>query len=98
MDLELERKIVIVTGGANGIGRAITETFAKDYAHPIILDQDRKSGKEVRHSLLERGMLSDFYQLDLTDYQKAKETIKKIVRKKGRIDVLVNNAGTNRNI
>jgi len=86
-------KVVIVTGGANGIGKGITLAYVKEGAKVVIADIDRNLGlvleKEIKKS---NGEVSFFY----TDVSKPKD-IKKLmeftINRYGKIDILINNAG-----
>lgn len=80
----LEKKVCIITGAAQGIGRQIAEQFAEDGAIVYACDrQEFTSNNENIHSVL----------LDITDAASVKTTFMQIFKTEGRIDCLVNNAG-----
>ena len=81
MELGLKGKIVIVTGGASGIGAAVVDTLAGAGAVPVVLDRAAAPGEHHR--------------LDLTDAAACAGAIADIAARHGRIDGLVNNAGVN---
>jgi L-fucose dehydrogenase len=90
MDLHLKDKVIIVSGGAKGIGRAICELLAEEGARPVILDIDRDAGKDVASKLS-----SQFVGLDLNDIGACESAIAEIATVHGKIDGVVNNAGRN---
>jgi len=98
MDLGLEGKVVIVTGGANGIGEATTKIFAEEGAIPFILDKDREKGVKLEEDLRERGYKVYFLETNLTEKIDCESKVEYIAKRLGRIDVLINNAGANNNV
>src|SRR6478609_3896119 len=90
MDLFLNGKIILVTGGAKGIGEAIVRLLANEGAFPIILDKDEDSSKRILSDL--KG---HFIKTDLTSSSACKDGIDEIISKFKKIDGLVNNAGFN---
>lgn len=91
MDLHLKGKVVIVSGGAKGIGRAISMQLLEEDAIPVLLDKDEVAGKDF----VKQFPHSHFIQVDLFDSFSCKKSIEKIEKKLGRVDGLVNNAGIN---
>jgi len=91
MDLGLKDKVIVVTGGASGIGEAIVRQLAEEEAIPVIVDRDAKRAESVASSL-ER---SKFHVCDLTDKEGVRTVIEAILSEQGQIDGLVNNAGVN---
>jgi NAD(P)-dependent dehydrogenase (short-subunit alcohol dehydrogenase family) len=90
----LRDRVVVVTGGASGIGEAIVEAFAMQGARVAFLDLQR----EAAEALVERigkagGLEPKFYRCDLTDIEELEQTVEAIVQDFGGLDVLVNNAG-----
>lgn len=93
MDLEIENKTIIITGGAQGIGKAIAESFLKEKANVVILDKNKeKLCKTVQDLKLESGRISG-YSCDVTDEKQVKENVQKIYEKFSGINYLINNAG-----
>ena len=86
----LKGKVAIITGGANGIGRAICERFYKEEAIVIIADMNKTAGQEVARHL---GEQASFSQLDVREKDQWHSLVEKTVREHGKLDVLVNNAG-----
>lgn len=91
MDLQLQNKIVLVSGGAKGIGAAIVGSFAAEGAIPVILDRNPQEAQ----ILLDDIACGHFFHVELTDIVQIRETIDQIHEQVGEVDVLVNNAGVN---
>ena len=91
VDLQLENKIVLVTGGAKGIGAAIVRAGAAEAAIPVIVDRDAEASKNL-HTEIATGHVVIADLLSPADCQNA---IESTVEKFGRLDALVNNAGIN---
>lgn len=92
-DMRFDRKVVLVTGSANGIGRAITERFASEGAQVIGLDIDKAAGKRWLERLRTVGKLEPvFAPCDLASRPDIEMTVAGVLDRCGRIDVLVNNA------
>ncbi|WP_158858287.1 SDR family NAD(P)-dependent oxidoreductase [Lunatibacter salilacus] len=86
----MNKKNVLVTGGASGIGLAITKRFAKEGANVYILDYNKASGENVAKELQSEGYSISFFQADVSNQNQIKEVVAQI---SGNIDVLINNAG-----
>src|ERR1700745_149900 len=91
MDLQLKDKVVVVTGGAKGIGAAIVRTVAAEGAIPVIVDRDVEAGNSLHAQL--GG--SDLVIAELSSSESCYAVVEKVMRKFGRLDALVNNAGVN---
>jgi len=91
VDLELKNKVVVVTGGAKGIGAAIVKSVAAEGAIPVIVDRDVEAGTQL-HSQIPA---SDLIIAELTVAEGSYSAIEKVIEKHGRLDALVNNAGVN---
>lgn len=91
MDLELKNKVVIVTGGAKGIGAAIVHAAAAEGAIPVIVDRDVEAGNQLHHEVTG----SDLIIAELTQAEGCYSTVRKVIEKHGHLDALVNNAGVN---
>ena len=86
--MRMKDKVVLVTGGAAGIGKATAERFAEEGAKVIICDLAEETGKTVAQAI---G--GEFHKVNVTDRQAVQAWVDAIVAKHGRIDVIVNNAG-----
>ena len=92
MDLGLRDKIVLVTGGAKGIGAATVKAFLVEDCKVVIVDRDTKDGPILAKS---SGSKARFVEADLTNLKSCKQAIEQTVSWFGGLDVLVNNAGFN---
>jgi 3-oxoacyl-[acyl-carrier protein] reductase len=95
--MRLEGKIAVVTGASRGIGRAIAQRLAAEGA-TVVVNHRASEGQaqEVVASIEENGGEAVVMQADVSDFQQAHEMMQKVQKQFGRIDVLVNNAGTTR--
>lgn len=91
----MKDKVVVVTGGALGIGGAISEACAREGAIPVMVNHDSDAAQAVALRLRETGMRCDLLTMDLNEPETCKAAIEETLRRHGRIDALVNNAGTN---
>ncbi|MCK6188142.1 SDR family oxidoreductase [Pseudomonas sp. EYE_354] len=92
-DLDFSGKSVLVTGGAQGIGRAIVEAFALRGARVMVVDLLRPQARALAEELSGRGCQVEAIELDLADATAVFDAIKGIERDWGRLDILVHNAG-----
>lgn len=92
MKFSLKNKTAIVTGGASGIGKAITQIFAEQGAFVHILELNKESGLSLHEELAKRGYKSQLHMCDVSLQQEVKSVFEHIT-KIHTIDILVNNAG-----
>ena len=92
MDLGLRDKIVLVTGGAKGIGAATVKAFLAEDCKVVIVDRDTEAGPVLAKS---SGSKARFVEADLTNLKSCKQAVEQTVSWFGGLDVLVNNAGFN---
>ena len=92
MDLGLRDKIVLVTGGAKGIGAATVKAFLAEDCKVVIVDRDTEAGPVLAKS---SGSKASFVEADLTNLKSCKQAVEQTVSWFGGLDVLVNNAGFN---
>jgi NAD(P)-dependent dehydrogenase (short-subunit alcohol dehydrogenase family) len=95
MNLELANKVAIVTGGAKGIGAAITRAFAAEGAIACIFGRNRQEGDELVAELAARGLKAESHLCEMTDEAAVRAAVAAVMAKHGRIDCVVNNAGVN---
>lgn len=95
MDLELKDKVVLITGGAKGIGAAIAWAVAQEGAIQVIVDRDPEAGEKLRSELRQRGNVSYLVVAELETAEACSQAVEQTLEKLGRIDALVNNAGVN---
>lgn len=93
--MRLKDKVAIVTGGARGIGQAISELFAKEGATVIIWDLLQK-GEETVQAIQLAGGTAEFQHISVTDLPAIEKAVADIVARYGKIDILINNAGITR--
>lgn len=86
----LDKKIALITGGASGIGAAISKKFIENGTTVIIGDVDQELGNATAKQLGERA---HFYYMNIADEQSVNDTINQILNDFPKIDILVNNAG-----
>lgn len=95
MDLELKDKVVLVTGGAKGIGAAICKSLAKEGAIPIIIGRKREDNILLEKEIVRAGGQCATLQAELTHPDECEKIVELAAGLYGRIDGLVNNAGVN---
>jgi NAD(P)-dependent dehydrogenase (short-subunit alcohol dehydrogenase family) len=86
--------VAVVTGGAAGLGRIAALTLAEAGAHVCVTDIDHNRAGETVADIEAAGGKADAWLLDVTDNDAICRTIAEIAEKHGRIDILINNAGT----
>ncbi|MGG7663260.1 SDR family oxidoreductase [Dyadobacter sp. BHUBP1] len=95
MDLKLQNKVVIVTGGAKGIGEGIVQVLASEGAIPVIVGRNAEDNQKVVDALAAAGKESLQVAAELTQPEASEKAVNAVLEKYGRIDGLVNNAGVN---
>ena len=95
MDLQLQDKVAIITGGAKGIGEAITRAFAAEGAVAIILGRNRDEAAKLIAGIAKLGQRADSFHVEMTDEAQVRDAVAAIAKKYGRMDIIVNNAGAN---
>lgn len=95
MELGLKGKVVVITGGASGIGSSIVRQCALEGAIPIIVDRDGGNVEVLQGELTRNDHQSEALVVDLVDAETAADKLQQLGEKLGHIDALVNNAGTN---
>ncbi len=95
MDLQLKDKVVIVTGGAKGIGAAIVRACAEEGAIPVIVGRDAEAGRDLQSELTKKGGKCGLITVDLGSAEACEQSVSKTVTEFGKVDALVNNAGRN---
>src|SRR5215471_14986211 len=95
MDLELKDKVVIVTGGAKGIGAAIVRACAAEAAVPVIVDRDADAARNLQAEIQQAGANSGLIVADLERQENCQRCVAETVKQFGHLDGLVNNAGRN---
>jgi len=97
MDLRLKGKVVLITGGAKGIGAAIARGCAREGAIPVLVDKDGDAGRQLQTDLQNDGASCGLICTDLLPAANCAAAVESTLRDFGKLDVLVNNAGINDN-
>jgi NAD(P)-dependent dehydrogenase (short-subunit alcohol dehydrogenase family) len=93
MDMDFTGKVALVTGGANGIGRATALAFAKSGAKVVVVDRDRAGGEATAGIIRQQGGAALFVAADVTKSADVQAYVKAALDTYGRIDCFHNNAG-----
>jgi L-fucose dehydrogenase len=95
MDLQLTNKVLLITGGAKGIGAAIVRDAALEGAVPVIVDRDEAAARQLQAELQSSGAKSHVITAELSATENCSSVVNETVRLAGRLDALINNAGVN---
>src|SRR6476661_4587544 len=95
MDLELKDRVVVVTGGAKGIGAAIVRLLAGEGAVPVIVDRDGEAGAQLQNELRSKAATCGLVTIELSNPEDCSRAVEQTAKTLGRLDALVNNAGRN---
>ncbi len=91
-----DHKVAIITGGGQGIGKAIVQAFSHQGAHVVIAEADEEAGKECQQWIQGKGGQATYMAGDVSQESSIQSMIQTVAAQLGRIDVLVNNAGVSR--
>ncbi len=93
-----DSRVVVITGGSKGIGRAVALKFGEEQARVILVhyDPDESAANETLDKLAQLGMKGESHKVDVSSFEAVGGLFKEIISKFERIDVLVNNAGITR--
>src|SRR5215469_4632447 len=95
MDLQLKDKVIIVTGGAKGIGEGIVKLLAAEGATPVIIGRNEKDNLKTLKAIESKGNKAWQVVAELTEPLECKKAVDAVMKKFKRIDGLINNAGVN---
>src|SRR3954452_11331378 len=95
MDLQLQNKVIIVTGGAKGIGEGIVKVLAKEGAIPVIVGRNEEDNIKTLSEVESTGGRAFQVVAELTKPSECEKAVKAVADNFGRIEGLVNNAGVN---
>jgi len=96
MQLLLTNKIAVVTGGADGIGKATSLLFAEAGAITLIWDLNEAKGIETVNEIIAKGGKAAFTKVNTAHFDEVKTATDAIVAEYGRLDIIINNAGITR--
>jgi len=91
--MDLRGQVVMVTGGARGIGRAIAAKFAAKGADLVIADVSLESAEDAAKEMSQKNIKARAVNMDVSQSADVTRVINEVMKEFGRIDVLVNNAG-----
>lgn len=91
--MRLQGKVVIITGGTDGIGKAIAVTFAKEGARIMMVARDEAKGRAAQEEVSKFGEAT-YLKVNVSDSSQVRGMVEETVQRYGRIDILVNNAAT----
>ena len=91
INFNLENRVAIVTGGAQGFGYAITERFIKSGAKVIIWDIDENEAKKALEKISSKNL--DYQIVDVSNFEIIEKKLLETEKKFGKIDIFINNAG-----
>jgi L-fucose dehydrogenase len=95
MDLRLQNKVILITGGAKGIGRGIAEVLAGEGAIPVIIGRNVDDNEAAAKAILAAGGQAFAFTAELTQTEECRQAVTAAADRFGRIEGLVNNAGIN---
>jgi len=88
-----DKKVAVITGGAQGLGKAIAERLASDGFKLVISDMDEETLNETMEEFENNNIEATSYVADVTDHEDQEATVKHAVDTYGQVDVFINNAG-----
>jgi 3-oxoacyl-[acyl-carrier protein] reductase len=91
--MKLQDKVALVTGSASGIGRATAIVAAREGADVVVADINDKGGAETVEMIRKAGGKATFYHMDVTREEEVRTVVSSVIKDRGRIDFLHNNAG-----
>ncbi len=95
MNLQLKDKVVLITGGAKGIGAASAQLIGEEGGIPVMVDRDTQAGEGLRDRLRHAGMRCVMIGIELNSAPDCSQAVEHAVQEFGQLDALINNAGFN---
>jgi NAD(P)-dependent dehydrogenase (short-subunit alcohol dehydrogenase family) len=92
--MELEGRVAIVTGGNSGIGRAVSETLARENAHVVIGARNAEAGGQTVEAIQKKGGTAVFVRTDVQDSAQVERLVEEAVARYGTVDIVCHSAGT----
>jgi 3-oxoacyl-[acyl-carrier protein] reductase len=93
--MSISERVVVVTGGSMGIGRAVSLKFAEEKARIVIMhyDPDDSASNETLNLLAQQGVEAESHRVDVSNHGDVAVLFKDVIGRLGKVDVLINNAG-----
>jgi 3-oxoacyl-[acyl-carrier protein] reductase len=91
--MKLKNKTAIITGGANGLGRATALLFAKEGANVVVADMDENAGSKVINDIKNSGGRGLFVKVNVSDQEDVNKLVSAALKEFGKLHILINNAG-----
>jgi 3-oxoacyl-[acyl-carrier protein] reductase len=91
--MNLQNQVIVITGAAQGLGRAMAEEFAKQGAHIALLDMQKEAVEAAASEIEKLDVRASGYAVNVTDEKQVEETFAKIAAEFGQINGLINSAG-----
>lgn len=91
-----QNKVVVITGGAAGIGKAAVEKFTREGAAVAIWDVNHAQGVQLEQTLTQLGFKCKYYKVNTAVYEEVEHATQEVIQQFSKIDVLINNAGITR--
>ena len=91
--MNLEKKVVVITGAGSGIGEACAILFAQHKSIVVVADIDLQKAEDVAEKIKQMGGISSSIKMDVTNFQEVERNLQKVVDSFGQVDIMVNNAG-----
>jgi L-fucose dehydrogenase len=98
MDLQLKDKVVLITGGAKGIGEAVSRGCVREGAIPVFVDHDKEAGARLQAEIENDGASCRFIYADILPEENCRAAVEQTLAEFSRLDVLINNVGANDNV
>ena len=92
----LKDRVTVITGGADGIGRATAMRFAQEGAVVVIWDMNEEKGKQTVAEINAAGGKASFLKVNTSNFAEVEAASKKVVEQYGKYEILINNAGITR--
>lgn len=89
----MKKKVAVITGAAQGIGKSVAMAFASKNYHVIIADIEKEKGEMLVDELSDKGESAVFIKTNVSRVEELEQLMEKTIKLYGRIDVLINNAG-----
>jgi len=89
----LKDKVAVITGGANGLGKATAFLFSEHGAKVVIVDVNQEAGEKVVNEITVNGGIISFEKTDISKSSDVNKMMENVVAKYGGVDILINNAG-----